>query len=56
MYNPDYLERPYIVVLNKIDKPEVSSIVLFEGIRLHNSGIVFQQTILVFLTHIHTYM
>ncbi|KAM7521171.1 hypothetical protein LguiB_020133 [Lonicera macranthoides] len=22
MYNPDYLERPYIVVLNKIDKPE----------------------------------
>lgn len=23
MYNPDYLERPYIVVLNKIDLPEV---------------------------------
>lgn len=22
MYNPDYLERPHIVVLNKIDKPE----------------------------------
>lgn len=23
MYNPDYLERLYIVVLNKIDIPEV---------------------------------
>ncbi|CAJ2675698.1 unnamed protein product [Trifolium pratense] len=23
MYNPEYLERPYIVVLNKIDLPEV---------------------------------
>ncbi|XP_075512407.1 putative GTP-binding protein OBGC2 [Primulina tabacum] len=23
MYNPDYLERPHIVILNKIDKPEV---------------------------------
>lgn len=23
MYNPDYLERPFIVVLNKIDLPEV---------------------------------
>lgn len=23
MYNPEYLERPYIVVLNKIDIPEV---------------------------------
>ena len=23
MYNPEYLERPYVVVLNKIDKPEV---------------------------------
>jgi hypothetical protein len=23
MYNPNYLERPYIVVLNKIDLPEV---------------------------------
>lgn len=23
MYNPDYLERPYIVVLNKIDIPKV---------------------------------
>lgn len=22
MYNPEYLERPYVVVLNKIDKPE----------------------------------
>lgn len=26
MYNPDYLERPFIVVLNKIDLPEVSGI------------------------------
>lgn len=25
MYNPKYLERPYIVVLNKIDLPEVCS-------------------------------
>lgn len=41
MYNPDYLERPYIVVLNKIDIPRVSSIVLFEGIRLNNGGIYF---------------
>ena len=24
MYNPEYLERPYVVVLNKIDLPEVS--------------------------------
>ncbi|XP_059651222.1 probable GTP-binding protein OBGC2 isoform X2 [Cornus florida] len=24
LYNPDYLERPYIVVLNKIDLPEAS--------------------------------
>lgn len=24
MYNPEYLVRPYLVVLNKIDKPEVS--------------------------------
>lgn len=23
MYNPDYLERPYVVVLNKIDLPKV---------------------------------
>lgn len=23
MYNPNYLQRPYIVVLNKIDVPEV---------------------------------
>lgn len=23
MYNPNYLERPYVVVLNKIDLPEV---------------------------------
>lgn len=23
MYNPEYLERPYIVVLNKIDLPQV---------------------------------
>jgi len=23
MYNPAYLERPYVVVLNKIDLPEV---------------------------------
>ncbi|PHT35713.1 GTPase Obg [Capsicum baccatum] len=22
MYNPEYLDRPYLVVLNKIDKPE----------------------------------
>ncbi|KAK4782112.1 hypothetical protein SAY86_016214 [Trapa natans] len=25
MYNPEYLERPYIVVLNKIDLPEASN-------------------------------
>ncbi|XP_038983268.1 probable GTP-binding protein OBGC2 [Phoenix dactylifera] len=25
MYNPDYLQRPYMVVLNKIDLPEVHS-------------------------------
>lgn len=24
MYNPDYLERPYVVVLNKIDLPQAS--------------------------------
>lgn len=29
MYNPDYLERPFIVVLNKIDLPEVSGTVFF---------------------------
>ena len=23
MYNPQYLERPYVVVLNKIDLPKV---------------------------------
>lgn len=23
MYNPNYLERPYIVVLNKVDIPKV---------------------------------
>jgi hypothetical protein len=23
MYNPEYLERPYVVVLNKIDLPKV---------------------------------
>ena len=28
MYNPEYLERPYIVVLNKIDLPEVCSFLL----------------------------
>lgn len=28
MYNPEYLERPYIVVLNKIDLPEVRSFLL----------------------------
>jgi len=26
MYNPAYLERPYVVVLNKIDLPEVCSV------------------------------
>lgn len=29
MYNPDYLERPSVVVLNKIDIPEVSITILF---------------------------
>lgn len=24
MYNPDYLKRPYIIVLNKIDRPEAA--------------------------------
>lgn len=28
MYNPEYLERPYVVVLNKIDLPEVCSFFL----------------------------
>lgn len=28
MYNPSYLERPYIVVLNKIDLPEVPAVYL----------------------------
>ncbi|PIA52848.1 hypothetical protein AQUCO_01000607v1 [Aquilegia coerulea] len=26
MYNPEYLERPYVVVLNKIDLPEVCAV------------------------------
>jgi hypothetical protein len=25
MYNPDYLKRPYIIVLNKIDRPEAAA-------------------------------
>jgi hypothetical protein len=25
MYNPDYLKRPYIIVLNKIDRPEAAT-------------------------------
>lgn len=29
MYNPDYLERPHVVVLNKIDLPEVSGCTFF---------------------------
>jgi len=32
MYNPEYLERPYIVVLNKIDLPEVCSFLLLPSI------------------------
>ncbi|KAF8410534.1 hypothetical protein HHK36_003065 [Tetracentron sinense] len=31
MYNPDYLERPYIVVLNKIDLPEIHICWRFEA-------------------------
>lgn len=26
MYNPEYLDRPYVVILNKIDLPEVCGI------------------------------
>lgn len=29
MYNPNYLERPYVVVLNKIDLPEVCAFMIF---------------------------
>lgn len=29
MYNPNYLERPYVVVLNKTDLPEVRAFMIF---------------------------
>jgi len=31
MYNPDYLERPYVVVLNKIDLPQVRCQLITDG-------------------------
>ncbi|XP_058725340.1 probable GTP-binding protein OBGC2 [Vicia villosa] len=41
MYNPEYLERPYIVVLNKIDLPEVEDklpILTQEILRIGSDG------------------
>lgn len=43
MYNPDYLERPYIVVLNKIDLPEVCAC------DCSFSGLVAQYLVLILL-------
>lgn len=33
MYNPDYLERPYIVVLNKMDLSEVCACCYYSWFR-----------------------
>ncbi|KAI5392881.1 hypothetical protein KIW84_060152 [Lathyrus oleraceus] len=46
MYNPEYLERPYIVVLNKIDLPEVEDklpILTQEILRIGSDGTASQQ-------------
>ncbi|XP_057427811.1 probable GTP-binding protein OBGC2 isoform X2 [Lotus japonicus] len=46
MYNPEYLERPYIVVLNKIDLPEVKDrlpLLTREILRIGNDGAASEQ-------------
>ena len=62
MYNPNYLERPYVVVLNKIDLPEVGCLVieLLSSLRefVLSARVMYITWLIchVFLTNFKTYL